>query len=250
MKKQDPRVKPAGDGCGIDSDMKVLCTNGLKSVLLELAPAFERKSGMRLAITWGSTIGLAKDIEGGAGADLAVLTAEAIDALIERGRVVAGSRVDLARSGIGLAVRQGASKPDIGSPEALRSALLAARSVAHSKTGQSGPRSRASVCMRSTTSRPDARSSDAVGSSASTSSAPTSARAIATRWRWPPDNCPGRLCARSPIPTASHRAARAVHAPRPSRTRRPSSTFCDAVNAPSRLCCWKMKPTCFLTFSS
>jgi molybdate transport system substrate-binding protein len=118
--------------------MKVLCTNGLKSVLLELAPAFERKSGMRLTITWGSTIGLAKDIEGGAGADLAVLTAEAIDALIERGRVVAGSRVDLARSGIGLAVRQGASKPDIGSPEALRSALLAARSVAHSKTGQSG----------------------------------------------------------------------------------------------------------------
>jgi molybdate transport system substrate-binding protein len=118
--------------------MKILCTNGLKSVLLELAPAFERKSAMQLTITWGSTLGLAKDIEGGAGADLAVLTAEAIDALIDRGRVVAGSRIDLARSGIGLAVRQGASKPDIGSPEALRSALLAASSVAHSKTGQSG----------------------------------------------------------------------------------------------------------------
>jgi molybdate transport system substrate-binding protein len=118
--------------------MKILCTNGLKSVMLALVPRLERESEMRLAITWGSTVGLAQDIEAGAGGDLAILTAEAIDSLIDRGRVAAGSRVDLARSGIGLAVRQGASKPDIGSPEALRAALLAARSVAHSKTGQSG----------------------------------------------------------------------------------------------------------------
>jgi molybdate transport system substrate-binding protein len=118
--------------------MKILCTNGLKSVMLALVPRLERESEMRLAITWGSTVGLAQDIEAGAGGDLAILTAEAIDSLIDRGRVAAGSRVDLARSGIGLAVRQGASKPDIGSPEALRAALLGARSVAHSKTGQSG----------------------------------------------------------------------------------------------------------------
>jgi molybdate transport system substrate-binding protein len=123
---------------GFDSDMKILCTNGLKSVMLDLVPRFERESEMRLAITWGSTVGLAQDIEAGAGGELAILTAEAIDSLIDRGRVAAGSRVDLARSGIGLAVRQGASKPDIGSPEALRAALLGARSVAHSKTGQSG----------------------------------------------------------------------------------------------------------------
>ncbi len=76
--------------------------------------------------------------DGAAGGDLAILTAEAIDDRIARGKAVAGSRVDLARSGIGLAVRQGASKPVIGSPESLRSTLLAARSVAHSKTGQSG----------------------------------------------------------------------------------------------------------------
>jgi molybdate transport system substrate-binding protein len=118
--------------------MKILCSNGLKSVMLDLVPAFERKSATRLTVTWGSTIGLAKDIEDGAGGDLAILTAEAIDDLIERGKAVAGSRVDLARSGIGLAVRQGAGRPDIGSPEALRSALLAAKSVAHSKTGMSG----------------------------------------------------------------------------------------------------------------
>ena len=118
--------------------MEVLCTNGVKSVMLDLIPAFERTSGTKIVITWGSTNGLVKDLEGGAGGDLAVLTAEAIDDLIGHAKVVAGSRVDLARSGIGVAVRKGAKRPDIGSPEALKRALLAAKSVAHSKTGMSG----------------------------------------------------------------------------------------------------------------
>ena len=118
--------------------MNVLCTNGLKTVMLDLAPAFERTSGTKLTITWGSAAGLVKEFEAGAAADLVILTAEAIDDLIKRGKVVAGSRVDLARSGIGIAVRKGANKPDIGSPDALKQTLLAAKSVAHSKTGMSG----------------------------------------------------------------------------------------------------------------
>jgi molybdate transport system substrate-binding protein len=118
--------------------MKVLCTNGVKSVMLDLFPAFERTSGIKLVITWGSTNGLMKELDTGASGDLAILTAETIDDLIKRGKVVAGSRVDLARSGIGIAVRKGASKPDIGTPDALKHALLAAKSVAHSKTGLSG----------------------------------------------------------------------------------------------------------------
>jgi molybdate transport system substrate-binding protein len=117
--------------------MKVLCTNGVKTLLLDLIPRFERTSGMTLAITWGSAAGLVKELAGGAGGDLAILSAEAIDDLIKDG-TVAGSRVDLARSGIGLAVRKGAKKPDIGSSDALKAALLAASSVAHSKTGMSG----------------------------------------------------------------------------------------------------------------
>jgi molybdate transport system substrate-binding protein len=118
--------------------MKVLCTNGLKSVLLELMPEFERSTKINPMITWGSANGLLQELDAGAGGDLAILTAEAIDGLIKRGVVLAASRVDLARSGIGLAVRKGASKPDIASPEALKRALLAAKSVAHSKTGMSG----------------------------------------------------------------------------------------------------------------
>jgi molybdate transport system substrate-binding protein len=118
--------------------MEMLCTNGVKSVMLDLIPAFERVSSKKVATIWGSTNALLKDLESGAGGDVAILTAEAIDALIERGKAVAGSRVDLARSGIGVAVRKGAKRPDIASSEALKRALLAAKSVAHSKTGLSG----------------------------------------------------------------------------------------------------------------
>jgi molybdate transport system substrate-binding protein len=118
--------------------MNVLCTNGLKTVMLELAPQFEGAIGTKPAMTWGSAAGLVKELDSGAAADLVVLTAEAIDELIARGKVVAGSRVDLARSGIGIAVRKGARKPDIATPDALKQALLAAKSVAHSKTGMSG----------------------------------------------------------------------------------------------------------------
>ncbi len=118
--------------------MKILCTNGLKSVMLALEPTLAGKSATRVALVWGSTVGLAKEIVDGSDGDLAVLTAEAIDELIARGKAVVGSRIDLARSGIGVAVRAGTTKPDIGSPESLRDALLAAKSVAHSKSGQSG----------------------------------------------------------------------------------------------------------------
>ena len=118
--------------------MEMLCTNGVKSLMLDVVSAFERTSGTRVVITWGATNSLLKDLEGGAGGDLAILTAEAIDDLISGGKVVAGGRVDLARSGIGVAVRKGAKRPDIASPEALKRALLAAKSVAHSKSGMSG----------------------------------------------------------------------------------------------------------------
>jgi molybdate transport system substrate-binding protein len=118
--------------------MEILCTNGLKSVMTELAPTLRRPSGSEVVLTWGSTVALAKEIAAGASGDIAILTREAIDDLVADGKAAAGSRVDLARSGIGVAVRKGARKPDISSPDALRHALLAASTVAHSKTGQSG----------------------------------------------------------------------------------------------------------------
>jgi molybdate transport system substrate-binding protein len=117
--------------------VKLLCTNGVKTVMLDLLPEFER-THRKVEVVWGPAAGLMKEIDGGAQCDLVILTAEAIDDLIKQGRAVAGSRQDIASSGIGLAVRRGAPKPEIGTPEALKRALLAAKSVAHSKCGMSG----------------------------------------------------------------------------------------------------------------
>jgi molybdate transport system substrate-binding protein len=123
--------------------MKGLFSNGVKAVVVDLMPELERAQGAKLdvaklEITWASTNMLMDEIGKGATGDLAILTDEAIDALIGEGKIVAGSRVDLARSAIGIAVRKGAAKPDIGSPEGLKAALLAARAIAYSKTGISG----------------------------------------------------------------------------------------------------------------
>jgi molybdate transport system substrate-binding protein len=118
--------------------MKGLFSNGVKAVVLDLLPEFERTNGVTPAITWASTNMLMDEIRKGATGDLAILTDEAIDGLIRQGKMVAGSRVDLVRSAIGIAVRQGAPKPDIGSAAALKQALLSARTISYSKTGISG----------------------------------------------------------------------------------------------------------------
>ncbi len=119
-------------------EITVQCTNGIKEAMTELAPEFERAHDARVTVTFGSTKLIVEDVIAGAEADLLILTAEAIDDLIQRGKVVSGSRVDIARSGIGVAVRAGAPRPDIGTPEALKRALLAAKTVGYSKVGASG----------------------------------------------------------------------------------------------------------------
>jgi molybdate transport system substrate-binding protein len=118
--------------------MRGLCSNGVKAVALELTPEFERARGVKLDIMWASTNMLLEEISKGATGDLAILTDEAIDDLIRQGRIMAGSRVDLAQSAIGIAVRLGGPKPDIGSAEAFRQTLLSARAISYSKTGISG----------------------------------------------------------------------------------------------------------------
>jgi molybdate transport system substrate-binding protein len=119
------------------ADIKVLSTNGVATVLRELAPQFERAKDHKLAITFGATARLKEKIGEGAPFDVAILTAEATDELIKQGRIT-GARADLAKSGIGVAVRAGARKPDIGTAAAFKRALLDAKSVAYSAQGMSG----------------------------------------------------------------------------------------------------------------
>jgi molybdate transport system substrate-binding protein len=118
--------------------MKVLCTNGVKAVTAELIPAVERKIGLTVDVDYASTNMLMDKIVGGETGDLVVLSAEAIDGLIRGGVLQKGSRVDLAKSSIGVAVRRGAVSPEIGSVDALKAALIGAKSVMYSKTGISG----------------------------------------------------------------------------------------------------------------
>jgi molybdate transport system substrate-binding protein len=118
--------------------MKVLCTNGVKAVTAELIPMVERTIGLAVDVDYASTNMLMDKIVGGETGDLAVLSAEAIDGLIATGVLQKGSRFDLAKSSIGVAIRRGMVAPEIGTVDALKATLLAAKSVMYSKTGISG----------------------------------------------------------------------------------------------------------------
>ena len=108
----------------------MLSTLALKGALDAAVPG--------LAAEFHATQALLSSIAEGAGADVVILTKEGIDQLAAEGRLLGGTRLELGRSGVGLAVRKGAPKPDIGSAEALKRTLLAAASVAHSRQGASG----------------------------------------------------------------------------------------------------------------
>jgi molybdate transport system substrate-binding protein len=120
------------------ADVKVISSNALKSVLEELAPQFEKASGHKLVFHWGAVAALKPQIEKGEPFDMTVLTVAAIDDLAKQGKLVAATRAALARSGIGVAVRKGAPRPDISTTEAFKRAMLNAKSVAYVEQGQSG----------------------------------------------------------------------------------------------------------------
>ncbi|MPS98859.1 MAG: ABC transporter substrate-binding protein, partial [Pseudomonas sp.] len=108
-----------------------------RQVLAELLAAYEAQTGQRAAIEAVGGVDAAKRVQAGEAFDVVVLASDAIDKLIAAGAVVAGSRTDWVRSGVAVAVRAGAPLPDIGSEDAVRSAVLAARSISYS-TGPSG----------------------------------------------------------------------------------------------------------------
>ena len=115
-----------------------MSTLGLMGVIRELAPRHEQETGTRIAAAFAPTAVLMQRIGAGETADVAILTAAAIDELTQQGRLAPGSRVDLARSVVGVAVRAGAPRPDIGTTEAFTRTLLEAGSIAYSAAGASG----------------------------------------------------------------------------------------------------------------
>jgi molybdate transport system substrate-binding protein len=114
------------------TELKVISGGAFKQVLTALAAQYEKESGNTLAITYqtvGQHVALIRD--GKEDFDVAVLTPEAIDALAKEGKIVPGTRADIAKTGVGVVVKKGAPLPDIATVEAFKQTLLAAKSVAY-----------------------------------------------------------------------------------------------------------------------
>ena len=120
------------------ADITLLASTGVSSMMKVVIQDFEKQTGHHVKVSYDTSNLLMKRIQSNESVDLVILTAPLIDELMQSGKVQAGSRVDLAKSGIGVAIQSGKTKPDISSPESLKKALLETTSVAYTATGASG----------------------------------------------------------------------------------------------------------------
>jgi molybdate transport system substrate-binding protein len=124
------QLTPAGA-----AEVKVFTARAIATVLDEVGPEFERTTGHKLDVVSGLSTQFVKQINAGEPVDLVITASNIVDGLINDGKIVAETRTDLVRSGIGVEVRAGAPKPDIGSVEAFKRALLDAKSIGYLKVG-------------------------------------------------------------------------------------------------------------------
>lgn len=116
-------------------EIRVMQSAAFKEAYETLVSGFERASGHKVTTLWTPSVDMMGQLKGGEVVDLVIMSASAIDELVKHGKLA--DRTDLATSGIGVAVRAGAPKPDISSGDALKRAVLAAKSIVYS-TGPSG----------------------------------------------------------------------------------------------------------------
>jgi molybdate transport system substrate-binding protein len=117
--------------------LKLISSMAAREVLGELAAQYQRATGQPVTAEAAGGVDVAKRVQGGEAVDAVVLANNAIEKLIAEGRLLAGSRVDLARSGVAIAVRSGAAQPDVSTENAVKRAVLEARTLSYS-TGPSG----------------------------------------------------------------------------------------------------------------
>ena len=121
------------------ADLRVLASNGVKAAVEAMQPQLEKASGSTLSIDFSTAAALRERIEKGEAFDVAILTDDAIDALIKAGNISQAQRARLARVGIGVGFRKGAPKPDVGTAAGITQALLNAKSIAYTEAGASRP---------------------------------------------------------------------------------------------------------------
>jgi molybdate transport system substrate-binding protein len=119
------------------AELKVFGSRVTKMMMADVGPQFERDSGYKFAVVTDVAAVMKRRIEQGEAFDLAVLVDFQTDALIKAGKLLADTRADIMRAGIGVAVKRGTPKPDIGTVEAFKRTLLGARSITYLKEGAS-----------------------------------------------------------------------------------------------------------------
>lgn len=115
----------------VAAEIKVLTAGAFKQVLLALVPAYEKQTGNKVTVENDTVGAVVKRIKGGDTFDVVIVSPAAVDDLAKDGKVVAGSRSDLAKVGVGVVVKDGTARPDISSVEAFKRTLIAAKSVAY-----------------------------------------------------------------------------------------------------------------------
>lgn len=120
------------------AEIKVFSTVGVKSVLDELVPKFEKASGHKLSITWSTAALLAKRVHDGEQADALILIKNNIESLLKEGKVMPGTDTIFTQSIFAVGVKTGAPKPDISTPEAFKQALLASKAVSFTDPATGG----------------------------------------------------------------------------------------------------------------
>lgn len=123
----------------VAAEVKVMAGAAMSGAFGELLPQFERATGHRVVIQYGATGAFKKQIEAGEAFDLAIFCSDGVDDLIKQGKIVGDTRLDIARVGIAVAVREGASKPDISSADAFKTTLLTVKSVTYTQESAATP---------------------------------------------------------------------------------------------------------------
>ena len=133
-----PSVMFFDGGQSMAAEINVIGSPGVRGVLSELAPQYERATGHKVVMDFAVIAVLKRRIEAGEMFDIVIPSPGLIDDLVKQGKVAADTAAPFGRTGLGVGVRKGLPKPDISSAEELKDALLNAKAVGHSKEGQSG----------------------------------------------------------------------------------------------------------------